>query len=305
MDNWRILDFTDFSGWLRYRRGRLVACPDDGAEQSISLSDVATVLIGLHVGLGPTVTQQLAAFDVVLLACDWNGVPGGALTAWTDHGRVGARHLAQFEMTVPRRKNAWGQVVRAKVKGQAATLRALGQRDWRHVDDMARLVRSGDPENIEARAARYYWSRVFEGFVRQPGARMDNRNSMLDYGYAVLRGWGIRAVVSAGLSPSLGLFHHGRGNTFNLVDDLIEPFRPAIDYVVATLPADMSINHPAVKHRLVAASAQPFSDDGLSVSATLADLAQRLGMYAEGKSPKLDVPCWHGPINMAPPGIAA
>jgi len=305
MDNWRILDFTNFSGWLHYRRGCLAVCPDDGEEQSISLADVATVLIGLKVGLGPAVTQQLAAFDVVLLACDWNGVPKGALSAWTDHGRVGARHLAQFEMTVPRRKSAWGQLVRAKVRGQAATLRAIDHLDWRHLDDMARLVHSGDPENIEARAARYYWGRVFSGFARQPGAGLDNRNSMLDYGYAVLRGWGIRSVMAAGLSPSLGVFHRGRSNTFNLVDDLIEPFRPAVDYVVATTPDEMSINHPTVKHRLVEASSQAFTDDGLSVSAALTDLAQRFGMYVEGKLQRLDVPYWQGPISVRPLEIAA
>jgi len=304
MSSWRILDFTTFSGWLRYQRGQLIACKDDDTQQAIPLADIATILIGLNVGLGPAVAHQLAAFDVVLLVCDWNGVPSASMTAWSEHGRVGARHLAQSEMTQPRRKNAWGQIIRAKVTGQASTLRAVNCKDWHHLAEMVQLVRSGDPDNIEAHAAQFYWHHLFDDFSRQPGCRTNNQNSMLDYAYAVLRGWGIRAIMSAGLSASLGLFHHGRSNAFNLVDDLIEPFRPAIDYTVATTPSEMSINHPSVKHRLVQASTQVFQENGLSVSSSLADLAQEVGLYVEGKIPKLEVPTWLGPIEDIPLELA-
>jgi len=297
MDNWRILDFTTFKGRLGYRRGQLVIKPDDGEEQSVSLADVGTLLLGLHTGLAPTVLHQLAAFDVITLICDWNGVPSAAMTAWTDHGRVGARHKAQFEMSIPRRKNAWGQIIKAKVLGQAANLRVLGHPGWEHLASMAKNVHSGDPENVEGVAARYYWRRLFpNSFSRKP-REGDNRNSLLDYGYAVLRGYGIRAVMSAGLAASIGVFHRGRGNAFNLVDDVIEPFRPAIDYTVATTPPEMGISHPTVKHRLVAASSQAFQADGLSVSACLTDLAQHFGIYAEGGLDHLDVPSWKGPVK--------
>jgi CRISPR-associated protein Cas1 len=113
----------------------------------------------------------------------------------------------------------------------------------------------------------------------------------------VLRGIGIRAVLGAGLSPVLGLFHHGRSNAFNLVDDLIEPFRPAIDWSVAQLDADMSPAHPSVKAALVAAANQPFSSDGSTVPTTLLDLAQRLGRYFEGDIDQLAVPSWSGPAS--------
>lgn len=263
----------------------------------VPLADVGTILLGLHVGVAPAVLHQLAAFDVITLICDWNGVPSGAMTAWIDHSRVGARHKAQFDMSVPRRKNAWGRIIQAKVSGQAANLKALGHRDWEHLADMVKLVRSGDPHNIEGSAAGYYWRRLFEGkFSRKPRYG-DNRNAMLDYGYSVLRGFGIRAVTSAGLAASIGVFHRGRGNAFNLVDDLIEPFRPAVDYVVASTSPEMTVNHPSVKHRLVAACTQAFQP-GLSVSASLTDLAQQFGIYAEGGNDRLLVPSWKGPIDI-------
>ncbi|MDR2895556.1 MAG: type II CRISPR-associated endonuclease Cas1 [Propionibacteriaceae bacterium] len=299
MDNWRVLDFTTFKGLLRYQRGQLIARFEDENEKAVPLADVGTVLLGLQTATAPALLHELAAFDIITLICDWRGVPAAAMTAWIDHGRVGARHRAQYDMTIPRRKNAWGQIIRAKVAGQAANLKILGHRDAEHLAAMVKLVRSGDPQNVEGTAAGYYWRRLFQSkFSRQPQTD-DNRNSMLDYGYAVLRGAGVRAVMSAGLAASLGVFHRGRGNAFNLVDDLIEPFRPAIDYVVAATPPEMSLAHPTVKHRLVAASTQVFQPNGSSVATCLTDLAQAFGRYAEGHGDHLAVPAWAGPRSVA------
>ncbi len=295
MDNWRILDLTAHEGEIAYQRGQLIVRKPGVEEESVPLVDVATLLIGLRTIISGAVLQQLAAFDVVTLICDWRGVPTGAMYGWRDHTRVGARHLAQAEASLPRCKNAWGRIVAAKVHGQATNLRLLDDCDWRELDRLSRSVRSGDPGNIEALAARMYWRSVFgEPIGRWPGSGIA-RNGLLDYGYTVLRGHAIRAVLSAGLSPSLGLFHRGRGNFFNLADDLIEPFRPAVDWVVAGLDADMSPNHPSVKHALVRASTQTFSTDGKTVSTCLTELAQQLGRYFELDVDRLVVPAWDGP----------
>lgn len=271
-------------------------CPDDGPESVVGLADVALVLFGLRTSMGASVLQQLAAFDVVALACDWRGVPTAGLYGWCDHTRVGARQNAQVAMSVPRRKNAWGQIIRAKISGQAANLRCLGHDEWRRLERMAGQVRSGDPANVEGTAARFYWPRVFEGsgFSRVPQDGYGH-NAMLDYGYAVLRGFGVRAVLSAGLSGTIGLFHSNRSNAFNLVDDLIEPFRPAVDWAVAALPEKSTADDPAVRHRLVESCSQAFGTDGVSVVATLTDLAQQFGRYAENQIDRLRVPAWNGP----------
>ncbi|WIY81812.1 type II CRISPR-associated endonuclease Cas1 [Propionimicrobium sp. PCR01-08-3] len=297
MENWRILDLTSFKGHVGYRRGQLIVQRDAEGEDYVPLADVSTLLIGLHTSISGAVLQQLAAFDVITLVCDWRGVPVGGMYGWRDHTRVGARHLAQSEASVPRCKNAWGRIISAKVHGQATNLRLADNEDWPELDRLARSVRSGDPDNIEARAARLYWRRVFdEPMGRWPGSGID-RNGLLDYGYTVLRGHAVRAVLSAGLSPSLGLFHRGRGNFFNLADDLMEPFRPAVDWVVSQLDADISPDHPAVKHALVRASTQVFASDGKSVSSCLTDLAQQLGRYFERDVDRLTVPAWDGPSS--------
>lgn len=102
------------------------------------------------------------------------------------------------------------------------------------LEAMAQRVRSGDSDNLESQAALYYFPRLFgRQFHRK---QSDWTNSALNYGYAILRGALARAVVAHGLHPSLGLFHHSERNAFNLVDDLIEPFRPLVDLHVAMQP---------------------------------------------------------------------
>jgi CRISPR-associated protein Cas1 len=292
-----VIDLISFEGAVRYQRGQLVVCPPEEDAKVVPLADVGMLLLGPKTVVGKAVFHQLAEFDVVVLLCDWRGVPIGGMYGWRDHSRVGARHKAQSEATEPRKKNAWGQIIRAKITGQATNLRVSGNRDWRVLAAMAREVRSGDPDNVEARAARYYWSRLFadQRFLREPGAGV-GRNALLDYGYMVLRGHAVRAVLAAGLSPSLGLFHKGRDNFFNLADDIIEPFRPAVDSVVTELKEGMSPAHASVKARLVQASSQPFDSSGISVTSAVTDLAQQLGGYLEGKVDRLRVSPWAGSV---------
>ena len=111
----------------------------------------------------------------------------------------------------------------------------------------------------------------------------------------MLRGHVMRAVLAAGLAPALGIFHHDRGNAFALADDLIEPFRPAIDEVVFQLPKAASPTDREVKKVLVAAAAQKFSADGHGIPAVAEALAQTFGRYAEGVEDRLQVTAWAGP----------
>lgn len=296
---WRILDFSTFKGELHAIRGGIEAFREDGGSAEIPVADVAVVLVGVGVRFGAEVLHRLSAADVAVLFCDWRGIPEGAVYSWSDHGRVGARHRAQSALSEPRKKNAWGRIVKAKVLGQAAVLRTAGIDGGGELVALAGDVRSGDPTNVEAQAARKYWSKVMGGREgRSPGAgELLGWNACLDYGYSILRGHTVRAVLSAGLCGSLGLFHKGRGNTFALADDLIEPFRPAIDDAVMSLPRDASPSDPDVKRNLVAAASRKFGADGLGVPAVLEDFAQQFGMYVEGDIARLEPPVWTGTVE--------
>ncbi|MFT0848963.1 type II CRISPR-associated endonuclease Cas1 [Actinomycetaceae bacterium L2_0104] len=298
---WRILDCSSLEGRIKARRGALFICPTNNQETLLSTADIAVALIGPHVSFSSAVVHRLMANDIAVFFCDWKGVPEGAAYGWQEHGRIGARHRAQRNISLPRQKHAWAQIIRAKVKGQAYVLRAKESSEANEIFALAQLIRSGDPQNIEARAARIYWQALWgpEPFIRLPGtggsSQDSTRNSQLDYAYTVLRGHGIRAVLAAGLSPTLGIFHHGRGNSFALVDDIIEPFRPAVDYQVGKLSLDSSMEDPEVRKRLVAASSKRFSSSGLTIPSALEDFAQTLGQYFEGEIKKLPVPQWEGP----------
>ncbi|QPK81356.1 type II CRISPR-associated endonuclease Cas1 [Schaalia sp. ZJ405] len=295
---WQILDLTEFDGTITSDRGAISLTKKPEVHKRIPVADLAVVLVGMHVHFSAATLHRLCEADVAVLFCDWRGVPEGGAFSWSDHGRIAARHQAQARLSEPRRKNAWGRIVKAKVLGQAAVLDAAGLPETKTLAALSKEVRSGDPGNIEAQAARIYWQALFDGDKRTPGTRSDDGlNACLDYGYAVLRGFVIKSILSAGLSAPLGLFHHGRGNAFALADDLIEPFRPCIDHVVFQLDTTASPSDRAIKQLLVAAAKQPFSDDGRGIPAVLDDFAQQLGQYIEGQRERLNPPTWRGPIQ--------
>jgi CRISPR-associated protein Cas1 len=138
----------------------------------------------------------------------------------------------QIEASVPLRKRLWQRIAQSKIANQEAALLACGKGSS-PLAAMAALVGSGDPDNVEARAAREYWKRIFTDFTRDN--ERDRRNGLLNYGYAVTRAGVARALVASGLLPCLGLHHASTANAFNLADDLVEPFRPFVDRVVFQL----------------------------------------------------------------------
>jgi CRISPR-associated protein Cas1 len=146
------------------------------------------------------------------------------------------RFTLQAGISRPRRKRLWQEVARSKIGAQARVLLERTGNDGGLPALVAR-VRSGDPDNVEARAARRYWSVLFgsERFLRSD--EENARNHWLNYGYAVLRAAAARAICGSGLHPTFGLQHRNQANAFALADDLMEPFRPVIDRIVAASPA--------------------------------------------------------------------
>ena len=299
-EQWRVVDLCGFEGELRSTRGGVEVCPGEGMPTTIPVAEVAVIIVGMKVALSAAVLHRLAEADVAVLFCDWRGIPEGGCYSWSDHGRVAARHRAQAEVSLPRKKNAWARLIRAKIEGQASVLENLKIRGSGELLALADQVRSGDPGNVEAQAARLYWSRALgKGVGRQPAAgQLIGANACLDYGYSVLRGHLMRAVLAAGLAPALGVFHRGRGNAFALADDLIEPFRPAIDEVALQLPPTASPSDRPVKQLLVAAASQRFDGDGHGIPAVAEALAQSFGRYVEGDIDRLNVLSWQGPSSV-------
>jgi CRISPR-associated protein Cas1 len=132
--------------------------------------------------------------------------------------------------SLPARKRLWQAIIKAKIAEQAVR---LGQPYQCRMMRLSQCVKSGDHDNIEAQAARIYWAARFpeqydRGDKRDPESN-SFFNSALNYGYAIVRAATARALVSAGMQPALGVFHHGRSNPFCLADDVMEPLRPMVD----------------------------------------------------------------------------
>ena len=133
------------------------------------------------------------------------------------------------------RKQLWQHTIRQKILNQAALLKKQG-RKTENMKYWAEQVKSGDTENHEGRAAAYYWGELFDSalnFRRDPDGSAPN--SLLNYGYAILRATVARSLVGSGLLPTFGIHHHNRYNAYCLADDIMEPYRPYIDQLVLEL----------------------------------------------------------------------
>ncbi len=206
---------------------------------SIPCEDIGVVLVDHpQATYSHAALAQLAAHDAAVVICGRDHLPVAMLLPLSDHSEVVWRLKDQINASKPLCKQLWKQVVVAKIIAQA---RILDEKSpaYRKLLDLAQNVRSGDPANVEATAARVYWSHwlkadsspgenVAAQFRRdQQGAGL---NAILNYGYAVLRAGVARAIVAGGLMPSLGIHHQNRSNAFCLADDLMEPLRPIVDW---------------------------------------------------------------------------
>ncbi len=204
---------------------------------SIPCEDIGLVVVD-HPGSSYThaALAQLLGAGAALVVCDEKHLPAGVLLPFANHTEVIWRLEDQIALPRPRRKRLWQQIVVAKIRNQAANLEHEPDARQRLLT-LAGAVKSGDPNNVEAQAARIYWLSWLDesaGFQRRTDGG-DVVNVLLNYGYSVMRAAVARALVGAGLHPALGLYHANRSNSFCLADDFVEPLRPFVDRVVRRL----------------------------------------------------------------------
>lgn len=289
-----MLDLTVAEGCIEYRDGSLsILTSTTPRPVLVGVVDVAVVLVGTSVRVSSEAVAALAVEGASLVVCDWKSEPVAAIAPWSHHTRVGARQRAQLSASVPQQKRVWAEIIRAKVSGQAWVLRCQGHPDASRLKDMAGNVSSGDTTNVEGAAAAFYWRR-FSGGITRDRASGDALNSALNYGYTVLRSRAINAVVAAGLHPGIGVFHHGHANPFALADDVIEPFRPAVDAVILGLGSSLDMADPESKKALVSASTSFMGNGQMTVVSEMNRMCQSIGMFFEDKTSPLHVPVWRG-----------
>lgn len=288
----RIVEIAQDGRRLSMDRGFLVIKDDQSELGRIPLDDIAAVVGNAH-GLTYTnnVLVALAQRNVPLVITAANHSPVAFLWPLEGNYAQAGRMDAQIEAGLPLKKRLWAQLVKAKLQQQAAVLEACGDSPA-IVSALIAKVRSGDPDNIEAQGARRYWSRVFgEDFRRDQEA--GGVNGFLNYAYTLLRSATARAVLAAGLHPSIGLHHSNQQNAMRLVDDLMEPFRPLMDWRVRQLWQKRTESLTPEGKRELAHSLylDLDTDNGTTpVMVCLQRLANSLAQVFAGERARLDLP---------------
>ena len=230
----RVIEIASEGRHLARDRGLITVSKDGVDDGRVPLDDIGVLLCNAR-GLtySNDLMAELARRGASVVLCGDNYLPTAWIWPLEGHHVQALRMRCQLEASLPLRKRLWQALVKAKIIQQGIVLELMGV-SGAEVEELARRVKSGDPDNAEAQAARRYWPRLFgSAFRRDRFGPMPN--PLLNYGYTVLRAAVARAVVSAGLHPSLGIHHSNRNNSMCLVDDLMEPFRPMVDYSVAEL----------------------------------------------------------------------
>lgn len=280
-------------GWHLSRDRGFLKVSENGSEIGRTpLDRIAGVIVHAHgTTWSASLLVELAERGAPVVLCAANHAPKSVLMPIEGHYAQGARMRAQWQARTPLIKQAWKQVVSAKVAMQAAALEAIGAAPS-PLKMMQRRIVSGDTGNIEAQAARYYWPLMMGPDFRRNSDSQDE-NALLNYGYTVLRAATARAVVAAGLHPTIGLFHSNRGNPFALADDLMEPFRPLVDCtvrsIVRTAGPGVDSNAKHALARLIATDL-PLGDGITPVSIALMKLATSLGQSFEMSKLALALP---------------
>lgn len=297
----QIIDIATDGRHLSKDRGFLKVSQDGTEIGRTQLDQIAGVIVHARGTTWSTsLLTELGDRGTPVVLCATNHAPKSVLMPLEGHHAQGARMRAQWAAKAPLIKQAWRQVIVSKVSMQAAALEAVGEPSA-PLSMMIRKITSGDSTNIEAQAARYYWP-LMMGLEFRRDATAGRENGLLNYGYTVLRAATARAVVAAGLHPTIGLFHANRNNAFALADDLMEPFRPLVDCTVRNLVrafgSDVDTHAKQTLAGLIAVDL-PLGAGLTPVSVALAKLATSLGQSFESSRLELALPTAPDPLVLA------
>ena len=249
----KIVDISENGRFIAKHHGFITIKQGDECYGEVPLDDIGVLMIS---AFGATCTKDalvsLAERGAVTVLCGSKGVPSALVLPLNANYESALRIRIQSQASQPLKKRLWQTVVMAKLKHQSAVLDFFGNTEKANqIEVYAKQVQSGDPLNREASGARVYWKTLFgDAFSRHPQG--DWPNSLLNYGYALLRASVARAVCAAGLNPVFGIHHENSTNPFPLADDLMEPYRPLVDFYVKQIISVTASINPASKQMISA-----------------------------------------------------
>ena len=204
------------------------------AIRTIPIEDIGVIVLdNKRITITSGILEALLENNCAVITCDSKSMPVGLMLPLVGNTLQNERFRDQIDSSLPLKKQLWQQTVRQKISNQEVVLHQYTLTETGCMRAWINEVRSGDPDNVEAKAAAYYWKNLFinhPDFVR--GREGEPPNNLLNYGYAILRAVVSRSLVASGLLPTLGIHHHNRYNAYCLADDIMEPYRPFVDELV-------------------------------------------------------------------------
>ena len=204
------------------------------AVRTIPIEDIGVVVLDNNqITLTHGLMEKLLRNNCALITCDNKRMPYGMMLPLSGNTTQTERYRHQIDASLPLKKQLWQQTVEAKINNQAHVLSTSTGVVVKNMHKWRMEVKSGDPDNFEARAAVYYWANLFPNIKKFIRSREgEPPNNLLNYGYAVLRAVVARSLVASGLLPTLGIHHRSKYNAYCLADDIMEPYRPYVDKLV-------------------------------------------------------------------------
>lgn len=265
--------------------------------RTVPIEDIGVVILdNKQITITQALMSALLENNCAIITTNDQHLPIGLYMPLDGNHLQNERFREQLDASEPLKKQMWQQTVTSKILGQAAILEEQGVEN-KNMLAWAKSVRSGDVENMEGRAAAYYWRNVFHNhnFVR--GQEGDPPNNLLNYGYAIVRAMVARALVGAGLLPTLGIHHHNRYNAYCLADDIMEPYRPFVDQLVIKMIRkyeDITNITTEMKRDLLGLAYQDVIIDGKRSPMQIATITTAKSVYKcfSGEARKIIYPDW-------------
>ncbi len=297
----RVLEIAEENRYLSLKRGFIVI--QQGREElgTVPLDDIAVLLLSAQgVTLTKNVINALSEKGCITIFCGSNYIPLSMVIPIASHTYFTKIIKTQINVSDPLKKRIWQQIVIQKIKNQALSLKFCGKEDKSLlIEKISRMVKSGDPDNREAYAAKMYWKALFgDSFIRDKDG--DGINALLNYGYAIMRACMVRAICSHGLITSLGIHHDNNLNQFCLADDLFEIYRPIVDNLVYKLiekgEKDLNPENKKTLVSLLKVKVRTSEGESQVVQSMQYYVSSFVNALEVGK-PAIELPIWEGNEN--------
>lgn len=218
---------------LSCKNGQLTCKTDEGTK-SLPIEDIAAIVITSFSALiHSKLLLEAAKHGVGLVICE-NFKPA-SLVLPANRSTDTLLTRAQIDLKAQTRDRLWQKTIDAKCRNQLSLAQEIATEDRRL--EKLKLLACGRAKTKEAETARLFW-RIYADNVAETddfrrGRHEGGPNSLLNFGYAILLSTVLQNLFAVGIDPTFGIGHFTREHSTPLAYDLMEPFRPCVDWRVA------------------------------------------------------------------------